>query len=194
MQWYQDQAPGLINYFESTTNEDDGGSEPIPNSALMQDTQNPKITVLPGKTYLIHVINIGTFVGSYLTIEGHEMTIVEVDGVYTQPQKVNELYITVAQRYSVLITTKADTSQNFAILSTLDTGMFDHVPPWANPDVYGYLVYDSKNPLPPVSPLRTYDVFDDFNLIPEDCTTAFTNVDRQIMITMDFENDDGINR
>lgn len=122
------------------------------------------------------------------------MTIVEVDGVYTQPQKVNELYITVAQRYSVLITTKADTSQNFAILSTLDTGMFDHVPPWANPDVYGYLVYDSKNPLPPVSPLRTYDVFDDFNLIPEDCTTAFTNVDRQIMITMDFENDDGINR
>jgi iron transport multicopper oxidase len=122
------------------------------------------------------------------------MTIVEVDGVYTQPQKVNELYITVAQRYSVLITTKADTSQNFAILSTLDTGMFDHVPPWANPDVYGYLVYDSKKPLPPVSPLRTYDVFDDFNLIPEDCTTAFTNVDRQIMITMDFENDDGINR
>jgi iron transport multicopper oxidase len=160
----------------------------------MQDTQNAKINVLPGKTYLIHVINIGSFVGSYLTIEGHEMTIVEVDGVYTEPQQVNELYTTVAQRCSVLITTKSDTSKNFAIVSTLDTGMFDHVPTWANPDVYGYLIYDSKKALPPVSPLRTYDVFDDFQLIPKDRTTAFTNVDRQIMITMNFDDDDGVNR
>lgn len=122
------------------------------------------------------------------------MTIVEVDGVYTESQQVDELYLSVAQRYSVLVTTKADTSENFAILNTLDTTMFDHVPPWANPDVYGYLVYDSKKPLPPVSPLRTYNVFDDFQLIPKDRQTAFTDVGQQIMITMNFEDDDGINR
>jgi iron transport multicopper oxidase len=194
LQWYQDQAPGLINYFESTANENDGGSEPIPNSALLADTQNAKFTVKPKTTYLVHVINIGSFVGSYLKIDGHEMTIVEIDGVYTESQQVDELYLSVAQRYSVLVTTKADTSTNFAILNTLDTTMFDYVPPWANPDVYGYLVYDPNKPLPPVSPLRTYNVFDDFQLIPKDRQTAFTNVDQQVMITMNFEDDDGINR
>jgi len=122
------------------------------------------------------------------------MTIVEIDGVYTESQAVDELYLTVAQRYSVLITTKADTSQNFAILNTLDTTMFDHVPPGANPDVYGYLIYDTTKPLPSVSPLRDYTVFDDFQLIPKDRQLALTNVDQQIMITMDFEDDQGINR
>jgi iron transport multicopper oxidase len=194
LQWYQDQAPGLINYFESPANELAGGSEPIPNSAVLADTQNAQFSVKPSTTYLIHVINIGSFVGSYLKIDGHTMTIVEIDGVYTQSQQVDELYLTVAQRYSVLITTKADTSKNFLISNTLDTKMFDHIPTWANPDVYGFLVYDSKKPLPAVTPLRTYNVFDDFQLIPKDRQTAFTNVDQQIMITMDFDDDDGINR
>jgi iron transport multicopper oxidase len=194
LQWYQDQAPALINYYQSDANEDDGGPEPIPNSALMQDTQNPQITVQPNKTYLIHVINIGSFVGSYLTLDRHEMTIVAVDGVYTEPQQANEIYITVAQRYSVLITTKNDANENFAILNTLDTGMFDSIPSWANPDVYGYLVYNSQQPLPPVTPLRDYDAYDDFNLVPNDHQEAFSNVDHQIMITMDFDDDDGVNR
>jgi len=60
--------------------------------------------------------------------------------------------------------------------------------------VYGYLIYDSSKSLPPVSPLRDYNVFDDFDLIPQDRQTAFTKVDEQIMITMNFEDDDGINR
>jgi iron transport multicopper oxidase len=160
----------------------------------MQDTQNSQIKVQPNKTYLIQVINIGSFVGSYLTLDGHEMTIVAVDGVYTEPQQTNEIYLTVAQRYSVLITTKDDTSQNFAILNTLDTSMFDDFPSWANPDVYGYLIYDPKNPLPPVTPLRDYGCYDDYNLVPQDHLEAFSNVDHQIMITMDFDEDDGVNR
>ncbi len=140
----------------------------------------------------------GSFVGSYVKIDGHKMTIVEIDGVYTESQDVNELYLTVAQRYSALITTKSDTSKNFLISNTLDTKMFDHVPDWAKPDVYGFLVYDSKKPLPAVLPLRDYSVFDDFQLIPKDRQKALTDVDQQIMITMDFErapdNENGINR
>jgi iron transport multicopper oxidase len=113
----------------SAANEDAGGSEPIPNSALIGDTQNTKFNVKPKTTYLVHVLNIGSFVGAYLKIDGHEMTIVEADGVYTESQAVDELYLTVAQRYSVLVTTKDDTSQNSAILSTLDTSMFVDFPP-----------------------------------------------------------------
>jgi len=161
---------------------------------LMQDTQNSKIAVLPGKTYLVHLINIGSFIGTYITMDGHTMTIVEVDGVYTHAQDVNEVYLSVAQRYSVLITTKKDASKNFAISATLDTDMFDHPEAYNNPDVFGYLVYDSKKPLPTPTPIRTYDVFDDFQLIPKDRQLAYTNVDHQIMIDMTLGPDEGVNR
>jgi iron transport multicopper oxidase len=164
----------------------------------LADTQNAQFTVKPKKIYLVHFINMGSFVGSVTKIDGHKMTIVEIDGVYTAPQDVDELYLTVAQRYSVLITTKSDTSKNFLISNTLDTSMFDHIPDWAKPDVYGFLVYDSKKPLPAVKPLRDFNVFDDFQLIPRDRQKALTNVDQQIILTMDFErapdNDNGINR
>jgi hypothetical protein len=41
--------------------------------------------------------------------------------------------ITVAQRYSVLVTARNDTSANWAIHANLDTVMFDHVPANLNP-------------------------------------------------------------
>lgn len=170
------------------------GAEPIPNSALMQDGQYREIKVKPGKTYLFRVANIGSFVGSYLSFEDHEMTIVEVDGVYTEPQKAKQIYLTSAQRYSVLVTTKKSTDRNFAIQSTLDTDMFDEIPSWANPDVNGYLVYDCKIPLPFVPPLRVLNPFDDMELVPKDRQEVLGPVDRQIIMDMDFITDAGVNR
>lgn len=193
--WYHDQAPGLINYFQSAQNViDHDGAEPIPNSALIQDGQNSKINVKPGKTYLFRIANTGAFVGSYLTFEDHEMTIVEIDGVYTQPQKTQQIYLTSAQRYSVLITTKADKDRNFGIQSTLDTDMFDTIPEWADPDVNGYLVYNSNKPLPAVAPLRDLRPFDDMKLEPEDRQRILGRVDHQIVMDMDFITDAGVNR
>ena len=67
--------PGLIKWFISVANPT--GAEPVPDSALMNDTQNLQINVEPGKTYLIHLINMGAFAGQYFWIEGHEFDIVE---------------------------------------------------------------------------------------------------------------------
>ncbi|PVH88865.1 multicopper oxidase [Cadophora sp. DSE1049] len=193
--WYHDQAPSLINYFQSTQNMiDHDGAEPIPNSALIQDGQNSTINVKPGKTYLFRIANIGSFVGSYLAFEDHEMTIVEVDGVYTQPQKTQQIYLTSSQRYSVLLTTKTSKDRNFGIQSTLDTEMFDTIPDWAKPDVNGYLVYNSKKPLPSVAPLRDLHPIDDMKLEPKDCQRILGRVDHQIIMDMDFIDDAGVNR
>jgi iron transport multicopper oxidase len=193
--WYQDQAPGLINYFQSKDNVlAHNGAEPIPNSALIQDTQNAKISVKPRKTYMIRLVNIGSFVGSYIKFEGHSMTIIEIDGIYTEPKTVDSLYITVAQRYSVLVTMKANASNNFAIMSTLDTAMFDSIPVWAKPDVFGYLVYDDKKPLPVPTPLRNNTPIDDLTIKPRDAEKCHDKVDRQIMMVMDFHEEDGVNR
>ena len=48
-----------------------------------------------------------------------------MDGVYTQPSTVKQLFIGIAQRYSVLVKAKTTTSQNFAIVALMNSKMFD---------------------------------------------------------------------
>lgn len=116
--WYNEQMRPLIARFLDVTNPT--GAEPVPDAALLNDTQNLKVAVQPGKTYLLRIINVGGFSNQYLWFEGHSMKIVEVDGVYTEPADADMIYITPAQRYSVLITTKDTADANFAIVGSMD--------------------------------------------------------------------------
>lgn len=97
------------------------GAEPVPQAALMNDTQNLTVSVQPGKTYMFRVVNIGAFAGQYFWIEGHNLTIIEVDGVYTDPAEAELIYLGAAQRCSFLVTARNDTSANFPIVSSMDT-------------------------------------------------------------------------
>jgi iron transport multicopper oxidase len=108
----------LLSQFISVYNPT--GAEPVPDAALMADTQNATFIVEPGLTYLFHIVNMGAFAGQYLWFEGHTMRIVEVDGVWTEAQDAEIIYITAAQRYSVLVTMKNQTMQNFAIVGSMD--------------------------------------------------------------------------
>ena len=110
--------PGLLNSFISYKNPT--GAEPIPDSALMNDTQNLTLSVQPGKTYYFRMTNIGAFAGQYFWIEGHTMKIIEVDGVYTEPAETDMIYITAAQRYGFLVTMRNDSSANFAMVGSMD--------------------------------------------------------------------------
>jgi iron transport multicopper oxidase len=86
----------------------------------MNDTQNLQVKVQPGKTYLFRVVNMGAFAAQYLWFEGHTMKVVEVDGIYTEPMEAEMIYLTAAQRYSVLVTAKNDTNSNFAFVGSMD--------------------------------------------------------------------------
>ncbi|KAI0388597.1 multicopper oxidase-domain-containing protein [Xylariaceae sp. FL0594] len=190
--WYHAQAPQLINYYQSAENAADGGAEPIPDTGLLNDGQNVTVKVQPGKTYLLHVINPGNFVGTYFKIAGHNLTIVEVDGVYTEPYTVDTLYLSVAQRYGVLLKTHSSTSQNFLIQAAVDISMFDEVPDGYNPNFYGYLVYDSSKSLPAQTPLPDSPaVFDDLDLVTSPAYTSdqvaeYGTVDKQIILNLNF--------
>lgn len=116
--WYHDQMPPLIAKFISVTNPT--GAEPVPDSALINDRQDTPFMVEPGKTYLIHIVNMAAFAAQYLWFEGHKMEIVEVDGVWTEKAEANMIYVTAAQRYSILLTTKDTTDQNYAIVGSMD--------------------------------------------------------------------------
>lgn len=130
--WYHDQMTSLLPQFINKANP--SGAEPVPDGALFNDTQNLKVAVQPGKTYLFHMVNMGAFASQYVWFEGHNISIVEVDGVYTQPANTDMIYITAAQRYSFLLTTKNDTSRNFAFVASMDTvSQTHHSPTQPNP-------------------------------------------------------------
>ena len=116
--WYHDQMPGLLSFFISYANPT--GAEPVPNAALMNDTQNLTVAVQPGKTYMFRIVNMAAFAAQYLWFEGHTMRIVEVDGIYTEEAEADMIYLTAAQRYSILITMKNETSTNYAFVGSMD--------------------------------------------------------------------------
>jgi iron transport multicopper oxidase len=165
------------------------GAEPVPQAALLNDTQNLTVSIEPGKTYLFRMVNMGAFAAQYVWFEDHTMRIVEVDGVYTEPTDAEMIYITAAQRYSVLVTAKNDTNSNFAFVGSMDQDLFDAVPEGLNPNVTGWLVYDNSKELPtPKEP------FDDFALVPYDKEGLFDHVDRSITLDLKMDNlDDGAN-
>ncbi|KAJ4991828.1 multicopper oxidase [Stagonosporopsis vannaccii] len=191
--WYHDSMPRLMSGFISIANP--SGAEPVPQAALVNDTQNLTVKIEPGKTYMLRMVNIGAFAAQYVWFENHTMQVIEVDGIYTEPTDAEMLYITAAQRYSVLITAKNDTSSNFAFVGSMDEDLFDVVPDGLNPNVTGWLVYDDSKEKPEAEPIDSFDAqFDDFTLVPYDKEAIYSNVDHSITLDMKMDNlNDGAN-
>ncbi|KAK0705353.1 Cupredoxin [Lasiosphaeris hirsuta] len=189
--WYHDEMPGLLSFFISKANPT--GAEPVPKSALLNETQNLSVPLESGKTYLFRMANIGAFAGQYIWFEGHNMTIVEVDGVYTHPAEATMIYLAAAQRCSFLITARNETS-NFPIVASMDTDLFDVLPEDLNYNVTGWLVYDLKEPLPDPAEIYEFDPFDDMTLVPWDNQTLLGEPDQTISLDVIMDNlGDGAN-
>lgn len=78
-------------------------------------------------TYLLFR-SAGIFSMNYFWIDGHEMRVIEADGTDIEEFPVDHLTLSVAQRYSVLVTARNDTNSNFFIHAMFDETMFDTVP------------------------------------------------------------------
>jgi iron transport multicopper oxidase len=204
--WYHTQAPYLINYYQSPLNEVvHGGSEPVPNATLINSGQNQHIDIQQGHTYLFRFINIGSFAAQYVQFDQHEMTVVEVDGIYVKPYKVDQLFLVSGQRYAVIVKAKSNSNKNYAIVASMNEDMFDPgvIPPGlkntvsismfinrivANSSkVTAWLVYDKKKPLP--DPFKLTGLpFDDTVFIPKDnqgpwgpVTNSYASLRRQLI-------------
>ncbi|KAK4167342.1 putative multicopper like protein [Cladorrhinum sp. PSN259] len=191
--WYHDKMPGLINWFMSKANPT--GAEPVPNSALIGETRNLKVDVVPGTTYRIDMINMGALAAQYIRFEGHNVTVIMIDGVYTHPIETDMIYIAPAQRYSFLITIKDGETANFPFVASMDLDMFDQVPKELNWNVTGWMVVDKANPLP--EPTILYDPFkplDDMLLLPWDNQTILGEPDHSVTLDVKMDNlGDGAN-
>lgn len=71
------------------------------------------LTMVPGKTYRLRIASVASLSALNLEIEGHNMTIVEADGHFTQPTVVKNLNIYSGETYSVIVKADQDPSRNY---------------------------------------------------------------------------------
>ncbi|TKA73136.1 hypothetical protein B0A49_07323 [Cryomyces minteri] len=192
--WYHDQMPGLLARYADPT-QNPTGAEPIPYSALLNDAQSISLNVQPGKTYFLRTVNMAAFSQFYLHFDQHQLTIIEIDGVYTKPKTVDSLYIANGQRYGVLLKTKPTASQNYAFLGSMDTTKYDRVPGYLKENVTGNLVYSKTAPRAEMPVISAFNVIDDFTLVPYDGMALLSGApNAQIVLNADFFLRDGQNR
>ncbi|KAM9926416.1 hypothetical protein OXX59_003254 [Metschnikowia pulcherrima] len=185
-EWYHKNADYLIPKFMNLYNPT--GAEPIPQNLLFNDTRNNSWVVEPNTTYLMRIVNVGGFVSQYLYMEDHDFTVVAVDGIYVQPNTTDMLYITVAQRYDVLVTTKSDTSRNYAFMSKFDDTMLDVIPGDLLLNSTNYITYNTSAPTPEQYMVDSIDEYlDDFFLVPESGEELLADSD--LLVTLDVAMD-----
>lgn len=129
--WYHKEMKEGISDFMTYKNPT--GAEPVPQAALINDSQNGTIKFEAGKTYRLRFVNVAAFAMFQIWIEDHEMRVIELDGVPTEEYTVPAIDLTTAQRVSVLVTAKNTTDKNYAMVGSMDTDMFDAIPEGLNP-------------------------------------------------------------
>ncbi|CCF57353.1 hypothetical protein KAFR_0C03610 [Kazachstania africana CBS 2517] len=174
------------------------GAEPIPQYSLINDRLNDTIHFEVGKTYLLRFINMGLFVSQYIQLEDHEMTIVEVDGVYTKPNVTNTLYVATGQRVSVIVKAKeVNPHKNFAMVQVMDETMLDVVPDDLALLTINQISYNDnykypQNPNLDVEQMKRNST-NDFYLTTHKATPLLDHYDRQIVLDVRMQNlGDGI--
>ncbi|KAI8149479.1 Cupredoxin [Fennellomyces sp. T-0311] len=191
--WYHKDSRTNAKWFLSKENPD--ADEPVPQSGLISDQLNPSYKFEPGKTYRLRIINISGFITYYFSIDGHEFDIIEVDGAYTEPYRAKNVYLTAAQRMSVLIKAKDTTDVNYLIHADMDANQLDDIPDDLQLNLTALLYYDaSHDNFAPSEDIGLKSAFDDFNLrslanvhaVEPDATLNLT-VEQQVVT-------DGLNR
>lgn len=165
------------------------GSEPIPQSILFNNTVNATVNLETGKTYLLRIINGGTFLSQYLYLEDHEMTIVEVDGVYVKPIVTDVIYLAAAQRLGVLIKSKDTDDKTYAFMQKIDETMLDFIPEDLQLNRTNQIVYNKNNP-----PATEYYInnleksLNDFEWQTYDEIELYDDYDYQVTLNVKMEN------
>ena len=150
-------------------------------AALIGDVQNKAYGVQKNKTYRFHIVNLGAIAFFHVWIENHNMTVIEVDGVYVKPYTTQGVDVAVGQRYSVLVTMSADPSQNYPIVAAMD-GLRS---PSARPNATAWLQYNEAGPLPIAKNISQFYQFDDTVLDPL-FPVPVSNPDHNVTLAVTF--------
>ncbi|PWN26507.1 putative Fer1-iron transport multicopper oxidase [Jaminaea rosea] len=180
--WYHATHDILMEQF--MTDRNPTGAEPIPDSSVIYFAhtsnnsatptlvpgfnEDAKLQFQPSKTYRLRLINMSALAMFQFWIDGHEMRIIEADGVDTQEFPIDRISLSVAQRYSILVTAKNTTDTNYGMHINMDPVMFDTVPDSLKLNVTSLIEYNDKAGTPVAAEeTRDYDdMIDDTLLVP----------------------------
>ncbi|KAJ1538953.1 ferroxidase fet3 [Cladochytrium tenue] len=155
--YYYSNHATLLSSFLALSNP--AGNEPVPDAVLINESHNATFAFEAGKTYRLRFVAMAAIAMNYVWIDGHNMTIIEIDGVDVKPYEVQSFMIAPAQRYSVLVTAKNDTSLNYQIHTYMDPTVFDQPPDYIT-ITNATIVYNSASPLAPVDDMPAVSVMD----------------------------------
>ncbi|KAJ3392856.1 hypothetical protein HDU84_003340 [Entophlyctis sp. JEL0112] len=193
--WYHAQSDDLTAaYLNGTTNP--SGAEPIWDTGLMNGMgkynctyavgyicsttaqSNWTWTAEPNSVTRVRLINTAGFAAFLFQIDGHSLTVIEVDGILVQPYTVDMIAINIAQRYSLLVTAN-QASGNYLIRADMYHGspwtISMMMPAGSNMNVTGILNYAGIAPSDPVMEVAAIDapiLLDDMQLVPVEAIEA----------------------
>nr|QCZ35183.1 laccase 16 [Salvia miltiorrhiza] len=102
-------------------------------------------TIVPGKTYLLRIINAALNDELFFAVANHTLTVVEIDGVYTKPFATPAIMIAPGQTTNVLLT--ADQSPHPTAMFTMAARPYlTSVFPFNNSTTIAFLKYQNQNP------------------------------------------------
>lgn len=170
------------------------GTSPAAVTSAVGFNENATLPFVPGKTYRLRIINMSALSAFFFWIDGHSMRLIEVDGTDIEQSSTDLVTIAVAQRYSVLVQARNDTSANWAIHANMDTSMFDKVPPNLQINITSSITYNLSAPITNLGFINQYHDIADFSLVPV-VKEAQPVVTRTIELEVLFATmDDGTNR
>ncbi|KAE8678553.1 Laccase-7 [Hibiscus syriacus] len=120
-----------------------------------------ELTVLPGKTYLLRIINAALNGELFYKIANHKMTVVAIDANYIEPYVTDVVVTTPGQTVDVLLTADQPVGSYYmAARPYASATVGGALVPFANTTTRGVLIYDGcPSPVTPLMP--TLPAFND---------------------------------
>ncbi|KAI5857307.1 putative ferroxidase [Durotheca rogersii] len=190
--WFRNQTPSLMSDMIQPNNI--GFAPPLPNSTLVNEGGSGELSVEPGKTYRLRLINWAAMFSTFIQFDSLSMDVITIDASYVQRQSVQQLRLSPGQRSDVLVTIPDDAGRNIPYLVVLDINVdyTESNPP--RPIEYPYnftgmLVTDSSKDTSGTLSIQSLDPFDDARLKPYDNQNAHSPVDKQWVLDFDYCHD-----
>jgi FtsP/CotA-like multicopper oxidase with cupredoxin domain len=102
----------------------------------------------------------------FLKIDGHDMSIIEADGIEIEPYPIDVLTVAVAQRYSIIVNAVNTTNLNYAMMVMQSEDMYDAIPDDLVLNNTLQIVYDASAPDAAEFEVQPFPVLNDTEFVP----------------------------
>lgn len=164
------------------------GDLPSPDTILFNDARDPyKFSFKAGKKYLLRIVNTGGLACGQFHIQGHKLSVVEVDGVQTKPKDADTIVICAGQSYGLVVQGKSNLldGANYIVKMTTDM-LTGNIPSESQRTIIGDVLYSLLGSiLNLITDILTLNwvptgTLDDFSLQPLDGQKLLSPVDNNI--------------